>query len=66
MKLIVTDMGPIDRHAPGDDVTGFYDNETAARLIGEGYLIDADVKAEVDDKPKRSRKRKVSGNDGGN
>lgn len=59
MKLIVTDLGPIDRHKPGEDVTGLYDDETAARLIDEGYLVDADAKT------KRSRKREAAGVDDG-
>lgn len=28
----------IDRHPPGEDVTGVYDAQTEARLIDEGYL----------------------------
>lgn len=51
MRLIVTDQGPIDRRQPGEDVTELYDDETAARLIKEGWIMDADAK------PKRSRKR---------
>ena len=53
MKLIVTDKGPIDRRPVGSDVTGLYDEETAARLIAEGYLIDQDAKPA----PRRTRKK---------
>ena len=52
MKLIVTDLGPIDRHPVGADVTGLYDEETAKRLIDDGYL--AEVKA------KRPRRKKAT------
>lgn len=57
MRLIVTENGPIDRHQPGADVTGLYDDDTAKRLIKEGFLIDAD-------KPARKRKTKAEATDG--
>lgn len=41
MTYIVTDKGPIDRHAPGTDVTGLYSPATLARLIEEGYVAEA-------------------------
>lgn len=37
-RLIVTHKGPIDRHQPGDDVTGLYRAEVVTRLVKEGYL----------------------------
>lgn len=49
-KYIVTDKGPIDRHAPGADVTNFYRGDKLQRLIDEGYI--------AEDKPK-PRKRMV-------
>ena len=51
-KYIVTDLGPIDWHKPGTDVTGMYTEYIMARLIKGGY-----VKA---DKPKRKAKKAVS------
>lgn len=44
-KYIVTDMGPIDMHAPGADVTGVYQGDKLQRLIDEGFI--------AEDKPKR-------------
>ena len=38
MKYIVTELGPIDRHPPGADVTDVYDAETMDRLFDEGYV----------------------------
>ena len=43
MRYIVTDLGPIDRHPPGTDVTELYDAATLARLVAEGYVEDADA-----------------------
>ena len=48
-KYIVTDKGPIDRRAPGDDVTGVYPAAVLQRLIDDGYI--------AEDKPQASRKR---------
>lgn len=48
-KYIVTDKGPIDRHAPGADVTGIYAPDVLARLIADGYV--------AEDKPKSKRKK---------
>lgn len=41
MKYIVTELGPIDRHAPGTDVTGMYKPDVLARLIDEGFVAEA-------------------------
>lgn len=55
MKYIITDMGPLDRHPPGTDVTALYDAATLARLVEEGYVVDADAP-----KPKAATKKKVT------
>lgn len=44
MTYIVTSKGPIDRYPPGADVTKVYPPEVLARLVEEGYVIDADAK----------------------
>ena len=44
-KYIVTDKGPIDRHAPGTDVTGIYPADVLARLVDDGYI--------AEDKPRK-------------
>jgi len=41
MKYIVTEKGPIDRHEPGTDVSKVYPAAVLARLVKEGYVIDA-------------------------
>lgn len=40
MKYIVTDKGPIDRHKPGEDVTGLYRPDVLQRLIADGYVAE--------------------------
>lgn len=40
MKYIVSELGPIDRHPPGTDVTELYPAATLARLVAEGYVIE--------------------------
>lgn len=57
-KIFVTSLGPIDRHAPGTDVTGIYNDETLKRLIEDGY-----VEIEQPPAPKKSG-RKAKTNDG--
>ena len=52
MRYIVTDKGPIDRHPPGTDVSKLYAPDVLARLVAEGYVIDADA-------PKEPSKKKV-------
>ena len=37
-KYIVTALGPIDLHKPGEDVTNAYDADTLVRLVEEGYI----------------------------
>lgn len=55
MKYIITDMGPLDRLPPGTDVTKLYDAAILARLVKEGYVVDADAP-----KPKPTAKKKVT------
>ena len=50
MKYIVTDLGPIDRRQPGEDVTNVYPADVLARLIEEGYVEES--------KPKRRKATK--------
>ena len=57
MKYIVTKKGPIDRHEPGDDVTGIYAPDVMARLVIDGY-VEADTP-----KPKRKTKSDEAVND---
>ena len=52
-RYIVTDKGPIDHHAPGTDVTKRYSKDVLARLVEEGYVVDADVEQET---PKEGKK----------
>lgn len=40
MKYIVSELGPIDRHPPGTDVTELYPAATLARLVAEGYVTE--------------------------
>lgn len=40
MKFIVSELGPIDRHPPGTDVTEIYSPETLQRLVEEGYVVE--------------------------
>ena len=61
-RYIVTDKGPIDTRAPGTDVTGIYDDATAARLVDEGYL--SAVEPEAAQKP--AKRRKAAASDAGN
>lgn len=53
MRYIVTDKGPIDRNPPGADVSKLYMPATLARLVEEGYVMDADA-----EKAKPSPKKK--------
>ena len=55
MKYIITQQGPIDRHAPGTDATDLYPADVLQRLIAEGY-----VEAET---PKRTPRAKAANND---
>lgn len=60
---VVTELGPIDRHAPGTDVTRLYDAATLARLVEEGYVedIEAANASETGEKwHTKARKRKSS------
>ena len=52
MKYIVTDLGPIDGHQPGTDVTNIYPADVRDRLIAEGYV--------AEDKPKAKGKKKTA------
>jgi len=38
MKYKVTELGPIDRHPPGTDVTDAYPADVLQRLIEDGYV----------------------------
>lgn len=53
-KYIVTELGPIDWHPPGANVTGVYADTTLLRLVEEGYVIDTEAKPAT---PKRASKQ---------
>lgn len=61
MKYVVTKLGPIDRHAPGTDVTGIYTGDVLARLITDGYIEGVVDALERDEKwQSKAPKRKSS------
>ena len=62
MKYVVTDLGPIDRRQPGEDVTGVYAPDVLARLIDEGYV--EEIKPAKASKRKAKAAQEVEGTDG--
>lgn len=67
MKYIVSELGPIDRHPPGTDVTELYPAATLARLVAEGYVVEQTTAAkrkpgkEQDDRNQRDARPAVGG-----